>query len=161
VASAAATVATAITLLGGNGDEKAPDYRKAIAGICTQLDRVRAQQPARDRRLRKGVAHARTLTGQRNALLEEYKRDIAIDSDAVGRLEALTPPDGAAERVQRATVKVWTRSLRRRQRARDDLADAGQLSTARRRREARRPKRLRERRAGDHERPQAAGGWRV
>jgi hypothetical protein len=127
MASVVPVAATALTLLGGDGEENsaAAEYRQAISGICAQLDRERAAQPARDRRLSRRIRGARKLAQERDALLLEYKHDISVDNDALARMEALAPPDARLKRTQLATATAWARNVERRQAVRDDLDEIG------------------------------------
>jgi serine/threonine protein kinase len=126
-----AAAALALSASGGSDEGKssqpvvsaAPSQAQAIAAVCDQVNRAQAARKERFPAYRRGIKSARSLSAQRDAIIDETEIRTAEAADLLTRLEALPAPSAEFGTVQRETVSAWSRNVRRLRSQRDALEE--------------------------------------
>jgi predicted Ser/Thr protein kinase len=131
VAFAGAVAAAVIALeAGGPSDDGTARpgiaaHQAAVGAICTEANMVQAARERRFDTHRRKLSAARTVAGQRNAILNETQLRLSASADLMARLDAEPPPSPDLAPVQGSTLRAWARNLRRLRSHRDALEDVG------------------------------------
>jgi hypothetical protein len=116
IATGVISVASGAVDLGAqiSADEEDPvlqaTYAKDVGSVCDEVDDAQRGRRARALRLERQLSRAAAMTEQQTALLENAKHEIARSAGTLAMLQALTPPDRAAD-VHTSVVRSWERNL--------------------------------------------------
>lgn len=135
LASLAASVATVLALFvvpGENGPGSAEAAPVSVERACRATQKGWDDQVRRETAFRAAVRHGRTALAQRDAIIDEVQARIASSGAAMSTLRAAGSPSGEAGARYDATLRAWSRNLRRLQRYRDALSTSSTFAEIRR-----------------------------
>jgi hypothetical protein len=135
LASVAASVATVLALFvapGDNGPGSAEAAPVSVERACRATQKGWDDQVRREAAFRAAVRHGRSAPAQRDAIINEVQARIASSGAAMSTLRAAGSPSGEAGTRYDATLRAWSRNLRRLQRYRDALSASSTFAAVRR-----------------------------
>jgi serine/threonine protein kinase len=106
---------------GGAKEAAVKAFQSEVGAICGDLDKDRAALPARQKAVQRTITRSKSVAGQRDALLGEYKHLLATAARLLPRLEAVPVPVARLRPVRTAAVNAWRRNQRRLEVRRDAL----------------------------------------